>query len=41
MSCLKSQPLSVLSPLTFGDEVNFRLTYSGPLKGRARAKRGD
>ena len=37
MSCLKSQPLSVLSPLTFGDEVNFRLTY-GPLKAAGQSE---
>lgn len=38
MSCLKSQPLIVLYPLTFGDEVNFRLTYSGPLKAAGQSE---
>jgi hypothetical protein len=42
MSCQKSQP-SLLYPLLLGDEVNFRLTYDGPLKaaGQSDTRRTD
>jgi hypothetical protein len=36
--CIKSQPAeSPLQPLTWGDEVNFRLTYDGPLKAASQS----
>jgi hypothetical protein len=37
MSCVKSQPRS-LHPLALGDEVNFRLTYDGPLKAASQSE---
>ncbi len=37
MPCLKSQPRSLLYPLVTGDEVNFRLTYDGPLKAASQS----
>lgn len=36
MSCVKSQ-LGFFRPLTIGDEVNFRLTYDGPLKAASQS----
>lgn len=36
MSCIKSQ-LGFLCPLRFGDEVNFRLVYDGPLKAASQS----
>jgi len=36
MSCAKSQH-GLYHPLTRGDEVNFRLTYDGPLKAASQS----
>ena len=37
MSCIKSQR-GLLYPLRLGDEVNFRLTYDGPLKAASQSE---